>query len=177
MCDDLEQQLCQCPDFQYIHQHLFSSKQLPTSAWALLKAYGIDSVIDIDFATASTTSKTACDRDCVDAGLKYIHIPLDLSQPADEQCLLILDLIDYISREKMLWLQGNTQIVSCLLYLYRLHYLQFDIAEADACLQQHWQPDATWTGLMHVIGLQLQGRKATQELQQTLAQVEQAHDA
>jgi hypothetical protein len=164
MYNELEQQLSQLAGFQYIHPHCMSSERLDHPAWQTLKAYGIDTLIDLDFATSGAT----CDRDCVDAGLKYIHIPIDFSQPADEQCLLILDLMDYLCREKMVWLQGQTQIVACLNYLYRLHFLHMDIATADELLQAQWTPDATWTGVMHVIGLQLHGRKATQELQQSL---------
>ncbi len=39
-------------------------------------------------------------------------------------------------------------------------------------LHKIWEPNETWTGLIHSITLQLQGRKATLELQQSLQQAD-----
>jgi hypothetical protein len=43
-----------------------------------------------------------------------------------------------------------------------------DIGSAQELLHQIWEPNETWTGLMHSVALQLQGRMATQDLQQSL---------
>ena len=58
--------------------------------------------------------------------------------------------------------------VSSLMYLYRQFYMNVDLPTAQEMLHQIWEPNETWTGLIHSISLQLQGRKATQELQQSL---------
>ena len=58
--------------------------------------------------------------------------------------------------------------VSSLMYLYRQFYMNLDMPAAQELLHQIWEPNETWTGLIHSITLQLQGRKATQELQQSL---------
>ena len=39
-------------------------------------------------------------------------------------------------------------------------------------LHEIWEPNETWTGLMHSITLQLQGRKATLELEQSLNNID-----
>ena len=43
---------------------------------------------------------------------------------------------------------------------------------AQALLHEIWEPNETWTGLIHSITLQLQGRKATLELEQSLMDVD-----
>ena len=62
--------------------------------------------------------------------------------------------------------------VSSLMYLYRQFYMNVDLPTAQEMLHQIWEPNETWTGLIHSISLQLQGRKATQELQQSLNDVD-----
>jgi hypothetical protein len=39
---------------------------------------------------------------------------------------------------------------------------------AQEHLHQIWEPNETWTGLIHAVAVQLQGRKATQDLQHAL---------
>jgi hypothetical protein len=46
--------------------------------------------------------------------------------------------------------------------------MDIDIASAQDLLHAVWEPNETWTGLIHAVALQLQGRKATKELQQSL---------
>ncbi len=54
------------------------------------------------------------------------------------------------------------------MYLYRQYYMDIDLPTAHEHLHQIWEPNETWTGLMHAVALQLQGRKATQELELSL---------
>ena len=50
--------------------------------------------------------------------------------------------------------------------------MDMDIATAQDFLHDIWKPNETWTGLIHAVSLQLQGRKATQDLQQALESAE-----
>ena len=50
----------------------------------------------------------------------------------------------------------------------RQYFMGMDIGSAQELLHQIWEPNETWTGLMHSVALQLQGRMATQDLQQSL---------
>ena len=52
----------------------------------------------------------------------------------------------------------------------------YDLPIAQALLHQIWEPNETWTGLIHSITLQLQGRKTTQELQQSLINADHLPD-
>ncbi len=46
--------------------------------------------------------------------------------------------------------------------------MNMDMPTAQEYLHQLWEPNETWTGLIHAVALQLQGRKATQELELSL---------
>ncbi|MFI8066127.1 hypothetical protein ACFMKJ_20365, partial [Acinetobacter baumannii] len=54
--------------------------------------------------------------------------------------------------------------------VYRQFYMNMDMPTCQDLLHEIWEPNETWTGLIHSITLQLQGRKATLELQQSLQQ-------
>lgn len=170
--NELEQQLMEIPHFQFIHEHLFISAQPSQQQLESIKAYGVHTVINIALNSDETSLENE-DEMCLNLGLNYLHLPLSLDMPSDEQCILILDLVHHLVQEKMVWLHcSNSLRVSSLLYLYQQYYLGLDLATAHELLYQVWEPDNTWTGLLHAVALQLQGRKSTEELQQSLQQVE-----
>ena len=91
-----------------------------------------------------------------------------------EMC--IRDRIDHLVKEQMVWVHCSQNYhVSCLMYLYRQYYMDMDLPTAQASLHQVWEPNDTWTGLLHAVALQLQGRKATEELK--LAMINPDHFA
>ncbi|MGB8808401.1 MAG: hypothetical protein WCD17_03410, partial [Acinetobacter calcoaceticus] len=103
----------------------------------------------------------------------YIHIPIDWETPSAEQCLLVLDLIDHLVQNEIVWIHcTKNDRSSCLMYVYRQFYMNMDMPTSQDLLHEIWEPNETWTGLIHSITLQLQGRKATLELQQSLQQVD-----
>ncbi|MDA4186621.1 hypothetical protein, partial [Escherichia coli] len=53
-------------------------------------------------------------------------------------------------------------------YLYRQYFMDMDLPTAQDLMHNIWQPNDTWAGLTHAVALQLQGRKATKELKQSL---------
>ena len=154
----LEQSLAEIPSFSLVHEHLFSSAQPSAEQLQHIKEYGCSTVINL--ATSKSDNHLAQqDQICLDIGLHYIHIPIDWDVPCSDQCLFVLDLIDHLVQNMR---------VSSLMYLYRQFYMNVDLPTAQEMLHQIWEPNETWTGLIHSISLQLQGRKATQELQQSL---------
>ena len=44
--------------------------------------------------------------------------------------------------------------------------------KAQEELHKVWEPNETWTGLIHAVSLQLQGRKSTLDLQHSLMHVD-----
>lgn len=170
--NEIEQQLSQIPHFQYIHNQLFTSAQPSLEQLSQIKSYGIDSVINLGIQPYQDTAALAHqDQHCLDLGLNYIQIPLDWEQPAAEQCLFVLDLIAHLARDKSIWVYcADNQRVSSLIYLYRQYYMGMDLPTAQQFMHAIWEPNNTWTGLIHGVGLLLQGRKSTEELEQALLQ-------
>ena len=168
----LEQSLSQIPTFSIIHEHLFSSAQPSAEQLKLIKEFGCSKVINLALTNASNHLENE-DRICLDLGLNYIHIPIDWEMPSAEQCLLVLDLIDHLVQNEIVWIHcAKNKRVSCLMYVYRQFYMNMDMPTSQDLLHEIWEPNETWTGLIHSITLQLQGRKATLELQQSLQQAD-----
>ncbi|MBC9228375.1 protein tyrosine phosphatase family protein [bacterium SPL81] len=164
----LEQVLSQIPSFSLVHEHLFSSAQPNAEQLKQIKEYGCSTVINLATSKSENYLNNQ-DQICLDLGLNYIHIPIDWDVPCSEQCLLVLDLIDHIVQNEIVWLHcAKNMRVSSLMYLYRQFYMNIDMPTAQEFLHQIWEPNETWTGLIHSITLQLLGRKATQELQLSL---------
>lgn len=168
----LEQSLAQIPTFSVIHEHLFSSAQPSIEQLKLIKEYGCSTVINLALSNAPNHIENE-DRICLDLGLNYIHIPIDWETPSAEQCLLVLDLIDHLVQNEIVWIHcTKNDRSSCLMYVYRQFYMNMDMPTSQDLLHEIWEPNETWTGLIHSITLQLLGRKATLELQQSLQQVD-----
>ncbi|MFV5443927.1 protein tyrosine phosphatase family protein [Acinetobacter oleivorans] len=168
----LEQSLSQIPAFSIIHEHLFSSAQPSAEQLKLIKEYGCSTVINLALSNAPNHIENE-DRICLDLGLNYIHIPIDWEIPSAEQCLLVLDLIDHLVQNEIVWIHcSKNDRSSCLMYVYRQFYMNMDMPTSQDLLHEIWEPNETWTGLIHSITLQLQGRKATLELQQSLQQAD-----
>lgn len=168
----LEQALSEIPSFSLVHEHLFSSAQPTAEQLQQIKEYGCSTVINL--ATSKSENHLAKqDQICLDLRLNYIHIPIDWDIPCAEQCLLVLDLIAHLVQNEIIWLHcAKNMRVSSLMYLYRQFYMDMDMPTAQALLHEIWEPNETWTGLMHSITLQLQGRKATLELEQSLNNID-----
>ncbi|TCB33740.1 hypothetical protein E0H82_13580 [Acinetobacter sp. ANC 4910] len=166
--NQLENALSHIDHFQFVHEHLFSSGQPTVEQLKHIKEYGITTVINLALNDAENHLLNE-DRICLELGLNYIHIPILWDTPSDEQCLLVLDMLDHLIQEQMVWVHcAHNLRVSSLIYLYRQYYMDMDIASAQDLLHAVWEPNETWTGLIHAVALQLQGRKATKDLQQSL---------
>ena len=170
----LETELSHVLNFQFVHEHLFTSGQPTPEQLKQIKEYGVNTVIHLGLSDEEQYLAHE-DRICLELGLNYIHLPILWDTPSDEQGLLLLDLIDHMVQDKVVWLHcNNNQRVSSLIYLYRQYYLNIDMPTAQEMLHQVWEPNETWTGLINAISMQLQGRKSTQDLQQSLLSVDES---
>ncbi|WP_179997356.1 hypothetical protein [Acinetobacter sp. YH16050] len=170
--NDIETQLSQIKNFQFIHERLFSSGQPTAEELKQIKEYGIGAVINLAESDAEHALPHE-DKICLDVGLNYIQLPISWETPSSDQCLLLLDLVNHLLESQMVWVHcSNNNHVSSLMYLYRQYFMDVDIATAQDFLHDIWKPNETWTGLIHAVSLQLQGRKATQDLQQALESAE-----
>jgi protein tyrosine phosphatase (PTP) superfamily phosphohydrolase (DUF442 family) len=170
--NDIETQLSQIKNFQFIHERLFSSGQPTAEELKQIKEYGIGTVINLAESDAEHALPHE-DKICLDVGLNYIQLPISWETPSSDQCLLLLDLVNHLLESQMVWVHcSNNNHVSSLMYLYRQYFMDVDIATAQDFLHDIWKPNETWTGLIHAVSLQLQGRKAMQDLQQALESAE-----
>ncbi len=170
--NDIETQLSQIKNFQFIHERLFSSGQPTAEELKQIKEYGIGTVINLAESDAEHALPHE-DKICLDVGLNYIQLPISWETPSSDHCLLLLDLVNHLLESQMVWVHcSNNNHVSSLMYLYRQYFMDVDIATAQDFLHDIWKPNEAWTGLIHAVSLQLQGRKATQDLQQALESAE-----
>ncbi len=129
--NDIENKLCEISNFQFIHDHLFSSGQPSKEQLQAIKEYGITSVINLALTDADPHLEQE-DRICLELGLNYFHIPLLWDTPSDDQCLFILDLIDHLVQKQMVWIHcAKNYRVASLMYLYRQYYMNIDMPTAQ----------------------------------------------
>ena len=170
--NELEQKLSEIANFQFVHEHLLTSGQPTVEQLKQIKEYGVDTIINLAFTDADLYLENE-DKICAELSLNYIQIPILWDTPADDQCLFILDLIAHLVQEKMVWVHCTENMrVSSLMYLYRQYFLDIDMPTAQEELHKVWEPNETWTGLIHAVSLQLQGRKSTLDLQHSLMHVD-----
>lgn len=173
--NEIENALSHIENFQFVHEHLFTSAQPSAEQLKLIKEYGVTTIVNLGLSDAKQ-HLTHEDKICLNLGLNYIQLPISAETPSDDQCLLILDMLAHLVQEQMVWVHCSKNYhVSCLMYLYRQYYMNIDMPTAHEAMHQIWEPNDTWTGLAHAVALQLQGRKATQELK--LAMINPDHFA
>ena len=171
--NELEQKLSEIANFQFVHEHLLTSGQPTVEQLKQIKEYGVDTIINLAFTDADLHLENE-DKICAELSLNYIQIPILWDTPADDQCLFILDLIAHLVQEKMVWVHCTENMrVSSLMYIYRQYFMDMDMPTAQEMMHQIWEPNETWTGLIHAVSLQLQGRKSTLELQHSLMNADQ----
>lgn len=170
--NELEQELSEIANFQFVHEHLLTSGQPTVEQLKQIKEYGVDTIINLAFTDADLHLENE-DKICAELSLNYIQIPILWDTPTDDQCLFVLDLIAHLVQEKMVWVHCTENMrVSSLMYLYRQYFLDIDMPTAQEELHKVWEPNETWTGLIHAVSLQLQGRKSTLDLQHSLMHVD-----
>ena len=103
--NDIETALSQIENFQFIHEHLFSSGQPTTAQLQLMKEYGVSTVINVAL-TDNDQYLPHEDKICLELGLNYIQVPISWETPSDNQCLLVLELINHLIKEQAV-IDGN----------------------------------------------------------------------
>lgn len=93
--NDIETQLSQIKNFQFIHERLFSSGQPTAEELKQIKEYGIGTVINLAESDAEHALPHE-DKICLDVGLNYIQLPISWETPSSDQCLLLLDLVNHL---------------------------------------------------------------------------------
>ena len=166
--NEIENALSHIENFQFIHEHLFTSAQPTAEQLKLIKEYAVTTIVNLGLSDAEQHLAHE-DKICLDLGLNYIQFSISTEIRYDDKCLLILDMLAHLVQEQLVLVKKKKNYhVSCLMYLYRQYYMNMDMPTAQELMHSIWEPNETWTGLIHAVALQLQGRKATKELQQSL---------
>lgn len=152
-------------NYQKVHEYLYTSGQPSAAQFEQICQAGVNTVINLALTDASNSllrDGISEDRIVQELGMNYVQLPLLWDRPCPVQALLVLKLIHYLIEQ-----QGQTVWVHCaknwrvasLMYLYRQFYMNIPIDQAEILLHQIWEPDATWTGLLHAVDMQLKAEK------------------
>ena len=98
----IETHLSQTLNFQFIHEHLFTSGQPTAEQLQQIKEYGVNTVINLALSNSNNHLVNE-DHICLELGLNYIQVPISWDTPSDDQCLLVLDMIDHLVQEQTIW--------------------------------------------------------------------------
>ncbi|MDE2419871.1 MAG: protein tyrosine phosphatase family protein [Gammaproteobacteria bacterium] len=133
--------------FQYIHENLSTSGQPSFDELALIADAGFEVVINLALTDASNVL-VGEDRRVLELGMDYINLPLLFDRPSYTQALRALDTLKSL-QDKKVWLHCALNMrVSSLMYMYRIHHLMIDEADAKALLSQIWIPNAEWSEII-----------------------------
>lgn len=151
--------------YQAIHPCLHSSGQPTAEQFAVLSAAGVNTVINVALTDASNALLAPFneDRIVLELGMDYVHLPLLWEQPSMSQAYAILQYIDFLlAQQQTVWVHcAKNMRVASLMYVYRLHWMNMAMGEAQDLLHAIWQPDDTWTGLIHALNMRAQAEKTT----------------
>ncbi|RYZ94426.1 MAG: hypothetical protein EOO68_20270 [Moraxellaceae bacterium] len=147
---------------QKIHDHLYSSGQPTPAQLALLAQAGVSTIINLALTDASNSLMNQSiheDRVVLELGMNYIHLPLLWERPCATQAFLAIKLIHHL-QDQLIWVHcAKNWRVASLMSLYRRFYMQMPPEQVEELLHEIWQPDETWTGLMHAVAMRLQAEQ------------------
>lgn len=127
---------------------LFSSAGQPTvEQFSTLKQDGFDKVIYVAYSDHDNSLPNA-DRLAKKQGLQYVHIPVEWDNPTASDFALIASVLEQDKDARtLLHCQMNFR-ASAFAMLYRVLYLDVDLAAAKKDMNTVWQPNQVWTDFM-----------------------------
>lgn len=112
-----------------------------------IAAAGYDSVINL----ALPGHPDAIDdegRRVAELGMTYIHLPVPYDAPRPEHVRRFCDLLECLRDRRVFVHCIMNYRVSAFLYLYRVHVLGNDPAQARSPIFDRWQPEPAWRALL-----------------------------
>jgi protein tyrosine phosphatase (PTP) superfamily phosphohydrolase (DUF442 family) len=127
------------PSARVVNEHLAYSGQLTKSDVETLRALGFTSVINLAIYDFERNGEE--DEWVTSEGLLYILLPVDFSEPTENDLVNFFDLLDALEGQKV-WVHCFVNYrASAFIYLYRLHRLGHKEAEAEGPLKEFWTPE------------------------------------
>lgn len=138
------------PSFVEVTPNLITSGQPNPDDFARLAAAGVETVINLAAPSSESYIVDEAKR-VLDAGMRYVHIPVPWDSPQREDFEAF--------RAALSAHEGRTTLVHCALnmrvsafvYLARSRYSGEDEPTARARMQQIWTPNETWQRLIDSI--------------------------
>ena len=127
---------------QAIHPRLMTSALPAEEDFAEMASRGYEIVISLaqrrDSVILANEDALVCE-----AGMRYLHLPVDWEAPRLEDYALLSDLLRTLHDRKV-WLHCTKNYrVSSLMYLYHIIELTLPPVEAEAILHRIWTPNDT----------------------------------
>jgi len=132
---------------QPIHENLMTSALPSEDDFGAISAAGYETIISLCEPTDSITLDNE-DALVTDAGMRYIHLPVDFDTPTVEDYELLRDLLNLFVGQKV-WLHCTKNYrVSAIMYLYNT--IDRGVAPEMAKMSMHtiWQPTQPWQNMI-----------------------------
>jgi len=100
---------------------------------------------------ALTTSSNAIEHEdtvVLANNMQYVHVPVSWEQPRVHDFLLIVQILTQLTHQKV-WIHcAKNMRVSCFMYLYQKHVLNYAESQARYPMSVIWQPQDAWMQLI-----------------------------
>ena len=137
----------QAPYQQPIHTNLITSALPVADDFPEMAAQGYEIVISLCQEVDSEILEDE-DRLVCRAGMRYIHLPVDFSEPTLDDYELLRDILRSV-QERKVWLHCTKNWrVSAFMYIYHIIEMTMPHSEAASILHRIWKPDETWQTLI-----------------------------
>ncbi len=88
------------------------------------------------------------DKIVTDLGMNYLHIPVEFTEPTQENLLDFVELLEALSHRKV-WVHCIMNYrVTAFMYVFHKYILQTPFDDIDLSLLEEWCPDASWQSIM-----------------------------
>ena len=126
-----------------INPQLATSGQPTTNQFNAIQRAGYSTIINLAPANAENSLRNEA-AVVASLGMNYINIPVDFSNPSQQNFEKFVTLLQRHSNEKV-WVHCAANMrVSCFIFKYRTAILGTNPNHAQADLRKIWQPNTVW---------------------------------
>lgn len=126
-----------------ISTQLATSGQPTTNQFSAIQRAGYSIIINLAPANAENALRNEA-AVVASLGMDYINIPVDFSNPSQQDFERFVSLLQRHSHQKI-WVHCAANMrVSCFIFKYRTAILGVNLSIAEADLKQIWRPNKVW---------------------------------
>lgn len=139
------------PKYQSLTAQLATAAQPAPDDFPWLREHGFDAVINLSTPTANNYLPNEA-RLAMDAGLAYVHAPVDCSKLVPEHYQIVKGLLDAFSGKKVLLHCAGNVKSSGLAHIYRVRELGEDRVSLREALQVQGWHEPKWYRYFDLMG-------------------------